>query len=440
MIDMDSKIGIIIRREYMERVSKKSFLIVTILMPLFMLAMMVLPVLIMELSTPEIKTIAVVDSSGLIAPNLKSDEEVRFVTSDAPSDSLKKMSDYFGVLTIDSDIMSRPTGVKLFSPEAVPMGLESTIRSQMNKILEDEKLKSYNIEDLDSILSDIRTEVVLQTFRTDDKAESEEAQSGIVSYALGTGMMFILYMFLLMYGSMVMTSIIEEKNNRVLEIVVSSISPTQLMMGKIVGVGLVAVTQVLIWLVLITAMSGILLPAIVPVEMMQEATALNAGTLDPAMATLDMDLAGALGILSDVGYLVTIFTYLLLFLIGGFLFYAAIFAAIGSAVDNIQDASQLQTVAVIPVLIGLIGSMAVVNEPNSVLAVVLSLVPFTSPMVMMTRIPFGIASWEIVVSLLLLYVSFVGMVWVAAKIYRVGIFMYGKKPTLRELIRWARYK
>ncbi|MDE7442737.1 MAG: ABC transporter permease, partial [Muribaculaceae bacterium] len=253
-------------------------------------------------------------------------------------------------------------------------------------------------------------------------------------------MMFVLYMFLLMYGAMVMNSIIEEKNNRVLEIVVSSVSPTQLMMGKIMGVGLVAVTQVLIWLVLIAAMSGLLLPAIVPAEMMQEASALNSGTLDPAMATLDMDLAGALGILSNVGYLVSIFTYLLLFLIGGFLFYAAIFAAIGSAVDNIQDASQLQTVAVVPVLIGLIGSMVVVNDPNSVLAVVLSLVPFTSSMVMMTRIPFGIASWEIVLSLVLLYASFIGMVWIAAKIYRVGIFMYGKKPTLRDLIRWARYK
>lgn len=408
----------------MERVSKKSFLIVTILMPLFMLAMMVLPVLIMELSTPEIKTIAVVDSSGLIAPNLKSDEEVRFVTSDAPSDSLKKMSDYFGVLTIDSDIMSRPTGVKLFSPEAVPMGLESTIRSQMNKILEDEKLKSYNIEDLDSILSDIRTEVVLQTFRTDDKAESEEAQSGIVSYALGTGMMFILYMFLLMYGSMVMTSIIEEKNNRVLEIVVSSVKPATLMMGKVLGIGLVAITQILIWGLIISMCTIWVVPAV--------GASVSAGA--------DAELIAAVGQLSDIGYITSLFTYMLLFFVGGYLFYSAIYAAIGSAVDNIQDASQLSTIPTLPIIIALVASMSVMQNPGSSLAFWLSMIPFTSPMTMMSRIAFDVPFWEIMLSLVLLYASFIGVIWIAAKIYRVGIFMYGKKPSFVEIIRWARYK
>ncbi|MDE7443553.1 MAG: ABC transporter permease, partial [Muribaculaceae bacterium] len=185
---MKSKIGIIIRREYMERVSKKSFLIVTILMPLFMLAMMVLPVLIMEFSTSEIKTVAVVDSSGLIAPKLQNDSEIKFIATDAPSDSLKKLGDYFGVLTIDADIMTRPTGVRLFCSEATSMSVESNICSQMNKIIEEEKLKSYNIENLDSILDDVRTKVVLQTFRT-DKSETEEAQSSMVSYAIGTIMM-----------------------------------------------------------------------------------------------------------------------------------------------------------------------------------------------------------------------------------------------------------
>jgi ABC-2 type transport system permease protein len=239
---------------------------------------------------------------------------------------------------------------------------------------------------------------------------------------------------------MVMTSIIEEKNNRVLEIVVSSIKPAQLMMGKIIGIGLVAVTQVLIWAALISVISGSILPALLPAEVMNEVTAFNNGTIDINTATNDAELLHALSVIGNVGYILSIFGYLILFLIGGFLFYSSIYAAIGSAVDNIQDAGQFQSIVVFPIIIGLILSMTVVNDPNSTLATIMSMIPFTTPMVMMARIPFGIATWEIIVSLVLLYISFLFMVWVAAKIYRVGIFMYGKKPSIKDLIRWINYK
>jgi ABC-2 type transport system permease protein len=239
---------------------------------------------------------------------------------------------------------------------------------------------------------------------------------------------------------MVMTSIIEEKNNRVLEIVVSSIKPAQLMMGKIIGIGLVAVTQVLIWAALISVISGSILPALLPAEVMNEVTAFNNGTIDINTATNDAELLHALSVIGNVGYILSIFGYLILFLIGGFLFYSSIYAAIGSAVDNIQDAGQFQSIVVFPIIIGLILSMTVVNDPNSTLATIMSMTPFTTPMVMMARIPFGIATWEIIVSLVLLYISFLFMVWVAAKIYRVGIFMYGKKPSIKDLIRWINYK
>lgn len=212
------------------------------------------------------------------------------------------------------------------------------------------------------------------------------------------------------------------------------------MMGKIIGIGLVAVTQILIWTVLISVVSGALLPVIIPAEVMSEVSAYNAGTINMATAVNDAEMIQAISIISNVGYVLGIFGFLLLFLIGGFLFYSSIYAAIGSAVDNIQDAGQFQSIVVFPIIIGLVLSMTVVNDPNSSLATIMSMIPFTAPMVMMARIPFGIATWEIILSLVLLYVSFIAMVWVAAKIYRVGIFMYGKKPTIKDLIRWINYK
>ena len=437
---MASKIGLVIRREYMERVSKKSFIITTILMPIVMVALMLAPALIMMMSTTDTKTIAVIDDSGAIAQYLEGNEEVHFITPDQPRDSVMADDSLFGVLVIERGILTGNSAAKLYTNAAGSISIESNIKSQIENIIETEKLKAYNIENLDQILDDVRTPITLQTFRNEQGKDESSSSSSAISYAIGVAMTFLLYMFLLLYGQMVMTSIIEEKNNRVLEIVVSSVRPQQLMMGKIIGIGLVAVTQILIWVILMTVISSIVLPALVPADMMSQASAFNAGTIDASTLNADPDLLHAISIFGNVGYILEIFGYLLLFLIGGFLFYSSIYAAIGSAVDNIQDAGQLQSVVVFPIIIGLIFAMTTATDPNSTMALVLSLVPFTSPMVMMVRIPFGIPSWEIITSLVLLYISFIFMVWIAAKIYRVGIFMYGKKPTVRELIRWASYK
>jgi ABC-2 type transport system permease protein len=248
----------------------------------------------------------------------------------------------------------------------------------------------------------------------------------MVSYMLGLLMMLMLYMFIMLYGQMVMTSIIEEKGNRVLEIVVSSVKPTHLMLGKILGIGAVAVAQIAIWAVLVFAFMKFGMPFVTD-------------SLSAEAAT-DNDLAAIMSILSDTGFIMSMFAYMILFLIGGYLFYSAIYAAIGSAVDNIQDASQLQSIALAPIMLGLIMSMTVVADPNSTLATWLSIIPLTSPMIMMTRLPFGVGVGEIIASLLVLYASTLLIVWFSAKIYRIGIFMYGKKPTIKELIRWARYK
>ena len=438
---MNSKIGIIIAREFLQRVTKKSFIITTILFPVLMIGLMIAPALIMAFSTTETKEIYVIDHSGIVAQNLKSSDEVSFVIADegAP-DTLRTHGNSYGVLFIGNNIVEKPGNVQLYTGEASSMAVERTITSQMEEIIKDEKLKQYNIENINEILRKAETTVTLQTFRTDSDNEESTSSSSMVSYAIGTLLSLVLYMFLLMYGQMVMTSIIEEKNNRVLEVMVSSVKPTQLMVGKILGIGSVAVTQIAIWGVLISSAVGILLPMLLPADIMAQATALNAGTLDSSASNVDADLLGVIAAAGNVAYIVKLFALMAAFLLGGFLFYASMFAAIGSAVDNIQDASQLQTAAIMPIIIALVISMSVATDPNSPLAFWTSLVPFTSPMIMMMRIPFGIATWEIALSLGILYISIIGMIWIAAKIYRVGIFMYGKKPSLKELIRWINYK
>ncbi len=422
-------------------VNKKSFIITTILVPVLMLALSVLPTLIIVFAgSGETKTVAVIDDSGLILQNLTDNEEVRYIAAEGTQEELLSADEIYGLLVIDRNIVKRPSGVKLLTPNASSLAVENNITSQMEKIIETEKLKSYDIDNLDQILDNVKTSVTLQTLRTDENGEEGESQSAAISSAIGTLLNFLLYMFLVLYGSLVMNSIIEEKNNRVLEIVVSSIKPTQLLIGKIIGVGLVAVTQIIIWVAIVLCITTMILPAVMPADIMNEVTALNAGSMDISNSSIDQDMAIALGMFTNVGYVLELVGYLFLFLVGGFLFYASIFAMIGSAVDNIQDASQLQMLGIVPVIIGLVSSMAVIPNPNGLFAIIMSMIPFTSPMVMMARVPFDIPAWQIVVSIVLLYLSIFFMVWIAAKIYRIGIFMYGKKPTVRDLIRWARYK
>lgn len=438
---MKSRINIIIAREFRERVAKKSFIITTLLMPLLMVLFMAAPALIAVFSTPTERTIAVADESGIILPRLLAEkpEHVNFVP-EKEAEQLLTDSRYDGVLTIRGDIAdNRKSTVTLYLHDAASIELEGSIKSIVNQAVEDSRLKSYNIDNLQQILDDIHSDVTLQTIRLDESGQGENTSS-MLSYLLGIAMAFVLYMFLLMYGQMVMTSIIEEKNNRVLELVVTSVKPMQLMLGKILGVGLVAVTQIVIWGVLTCMISAFLLPALLPESVSTQVEMMNAGSLDMASATVDTDLLQAISILGSVAFIAKIFGYILLFLIGGFLFYASIFAAIGSAVDSVQDASQLVSFATIPIIIGLIGGMAVAQDPSGALGMWLSFIPFTSPMVMLIRIPFDIPGWQIWTSLGLLYASFIFMAWIAAKIYRIGIFMHGKKPSVKDLYRWSTYK
>lgn len=431
---------LIIKREYLERVNKKSFIVTTILVPVLMLALMVLPTVLMLMVPSSTKNVAVIDDSGLILPRLENTDDVRFFPADASQDEMLANDSIYGILIIDRNILANNNGVRLLTPNAASTPVETAVVSQMESIIEEQKLKKYNIENLDAILEDVHTDIKLQSIRIDSEGGEGETQSAELNSIAGTVLNLVLYMFLLMYGSLVMNSIVEEKGNRVLELVVSSVKPSQLMLGKIVGVGLVAFTQIIIWGVIIVGISSLVMPAIIPADVMAEAAAINAGTADLNSTNLDVDIAHALGTMTDVGYLLGVIGLLIIFLVGGYLLYAAIFAAIGASVDNLQDASQLQTIGIMPIFIGLFASMAVVADPGSTFATVMSLIPFTSPMVMMARVPFGIPGWEIALSIVLLLATIALMIWFAAKIYRVGIFMYGKKPTVRDLIRWARYK
>ena len=438
-----SNVSIIIQREFNERVRKKSFIITTILMPVLMIVLMIAPALIMEYSRGEQKTIAVIDDSGLVAPQLQSNEELRFEPTDLTTEEARRsLTDRFGVLYIGSDILENPSNVKLYANASSSLSIESNITGQIEDILEAEKLKAYHIDNLQQILDEVKTTVTLQTFRNDKSQEADsQAQSSTVATAAGYILGFVLYMFLLIYGSMVMQSVIEEKNNRVLEVVVSSVRPFDLMLGKILGVALVAVVQVLIWGVLIFAVGAIVLPQLMPAEMMAGVQAMQQGMPDAAaMGDMDPEMLQAVAAVTDTGYILKIFVCLLLFVFGGYLLYSAMFAAVGSAVDNVQDASQLQMPVTLPIILALLMMLAVIKDPNSSLAFWFSIIPFTSPVVMMARIPYDIPLWEIVLSLVVLYASFVAMVWFAGKIYRVGIFMYGKKPTFKELLKWVRYK
>lgn len=419
-----NSLGLIIQREYFERVKRKSFIITTIIVPIVMMALMAAPALFMALGKSEQKTVIVVDNTGVLASRLQGNDEIKFIPSTAPVDSLRANEDNEAILVIGSGAVTNPSrDISLLSRNSISMMTDSYITGQLRNAIEDVRLEQYNIPDIKQIMESVKADVVMSTIRI-DKDEDTETSTGL-SYLLSMVLDMMLYMFILIYGQMVMTSIIEEKNNKVLEIVVSSVKPFDLMFGKISGVGLVAITQILIWALLITVGLSIAMPFLTPE---------NLGDDTPA------EMMAAISQFTDFGFLLSILVCMVLFFIGGFLFYASIYAAIGSAVSNVQDASQLSTIATLPVIIGIVGSMAIMQDPNSTFAFWISVIPFTSPMAMMSRLPYGVPFWEIALSLVVLYLSFVLMIWICGKIYRVGIFMYGKKPTLLEIIKWARYK
>ncbi|MBR4850218.1 MAG: ABC transporter permease [Alistipes sp.] len=437
-------ISLIIGREYRERVFKKSFLITTIVMPLLMILMGAAPTLIMEFAEGDTRHISVVDESGLIAPRLVSDDEVVFeISSSDLATTLVEASqneESFGVLHIGSDIVENPNSARLYTSASSSIMLEGAIASQIEEVIESERLKAYNIENLNEILDKVKAEVHLTTFRTDKEegSASSAATSSIVGMVLG----FLLYFFLAIYGAMVMQSVIDEKSSRILEVMVSTVRPFEMLMGKVLGVAAVAATQVLVWGVLLLVFSAVVIPMLLPENLLAGVEQVQAGGDVAALALqqqVSPEMLSALASVLDTGSVVATVGSVLLFFVGGFLLYASLYAAVGASVDQAQDAQQLTIPITIPIIASFIIIMLIMKDPNSPIIFWCSMIPFTSPIVMVARIPSGIPAWEIAVSLTLLYATFVASIWAAAKIYKVGIFMHGSKPTLKDLWRWLKY-
>lgn len=438
----NGRIGAIIGREFNYHVRRRSFIIGTILMPLLMVGLMVAPILLTSVRTDGEKVVVVIDRSGQIAPQLHGEGRIRFEPTDRPLEEVKTpgRSDIYGILVIGADIESRPSDLTLYTYGPSTPETESAITRQVREIIEAGKLRAYEIDNLPQIMREIETPVSLQAFRVDETG-GERASSSLLSMGSAYLFGFLVYLFVFMYGAMVLQGVIEEKSSKVLEIMVSSVRPFELMMGKIVGIGLVAVTQFLIWMVLIAVLGTVALHLFAgPMAAGAGALGVVGGGVPPELANVDPKALAALRSVTDLAFLGKLFGGFIAYFVGGYLLYAAMFAAVGSAVDNVQDAQQLQVPITVPLLLSMIVLFSAMNDPQGPIAFWFSMIPFTSPIIMMARIPYGVPAWEVALSLVLLYASFVAMVWVASKIYRVGIFMYGKKPTLREMCKWIKYK
>ena len=437
------KIGIIIQREFNERVRKKSFILTTILTPLLFIGIMVVPALLMKLKTSGPKEIAVADASGIIAEQLSNEGQLRFLPKDASLEELKaqknngELENLFGILVIGKEVMENPRDVQLYTYESSTLDIENAISQQIEKIIEEQKLKQYDIDSLPQIMAAVKTDVALTAFRIDENGNDKESSS-ILSMGLAYVFGFLIYMFVFIYGAMVMQGVVEEKSSKVLEIMVSSVRPYELMMGKIIGIATVAITQFLIWMVVMFIGGSLAMQAIAG-DLAASASTMP-GAVPPGLEEVNPETIAAIKSITDIGFLVNILGGFLVYFIGGYLLYAAMFAAIGSAVDNVADTQQLQLPVTIPMILAFIIMLDVMRDPHSSMAVWFSMIPLTSPIIMMARLPYGVPVWQLVLSIALLYASFIFMVWVAGKIYRVGIFMYGKKPTFGELLTWIRYK
>lgn len=435
-----SKIGIIIRREYIRRVSKKSFLLVTLLMPFLMAAVVFVPLWLSTIRSDEVKTVAVIDATGKYAGLFKDTESFRFINSDKSLEDYRNGEDkeVFAFLSITGDLLQHPKAAAIYSEKQVPGELSRLVNQTIVKELEEEKLASFNIPNLKEIIEESHVNFNVQTIKWSSDGK-ESTSSAMVASILGMVFTLLVYMFILAYGSMVMQGVMEEKTNRIVELMISSVRPFDLMMGKIVGIALVGLTQLFIW--------GIMTSALIGGGMFFfgggiDAAALQQGAAMPVQP--GMDMAGMqqmnewMGILSSINF-VEIGIFFVLYFIGGYLLYAGIFAAVGSAVDQQEDTNQFIAPIMVFMVFALYAGIYSMDNPDGPLAFWCSMIPFTSPIVMMVRIPYGVPVWELLVSVAILIGTAIAITWLSAKIYRVGILMYGKKPSLKEMIKWVKY-
>jgi ABC-2 type transport system permease protein len=453
-----SKTALIIQREYLTRIRKKSFIVMSILGPFIFAAYVLIPMYFATLQDKEEKTVVVIDDSRLftkygpegatcVIPDTKVLEFK--IIENVPLETLRagfEETGYYAVLFIPSNILASATAL-IYSTRQVSLEVSGYIQRAMETEIEHLKLASHDIQNLESILASVETKLNFRSIKWTREGETQATHTGVV---MGVGYLsgLLIFFFIFFFGSQVMRGVIEEKVSRIIEVIVSSVRPFQLMLGKVIGVGLTGLTQFIIWLVLsfvlITGLKAAFFPELnrTPTEQVVASDLFSGGGSAAGEQVLqggEMDAAGEIfETLETINAGVMIGSFLFFFIFG-YLLYAAMFAVIGSAVDNETDTQQLILPVILPLILGIYVMISAINNPDGSLAFWFSLIPFTAPVVMMVRIPFGVPWWQVILSGSLLVGSFFGMIWVAGKVYRTGILMYGKKNSYREIWRWLRY-
>ena len=437
-----SKISLIIKREYTTRVMKKSFILLTFLTPVLFVGMISLIVWLGGIKDDKVKSIAVIDKTHLYEKVLKSNESYSFRFVNAPVDEIKKQTkdngQFTALLYITDNLIDDPKAVTLYSEKQVNMELKGYITGLLNKYVEEQKLAAYNIPHLKEMVEKSHTEIDLKTIKW---AENGKDKEGSAELALTIGMLsaFIIYMFIVIYGAQVMNGVVQEKTNRIVEVMISSVKPFELMMGKIIGIAMVGLTQFLMWVILtgvISAAVGSLFVGSIDVNSMHQMG--QVGMQTAPVNAMPSEMQSLFTALSGVNYFQIVGLFIVYFL-GGYLLYASLFAAVGSAVDNETDTQQFSMPIMLPIIFAIYAGIFAAQNPDGPLAFWCSMIPFTSPIVMMVRLPFDVPVWQILLSLTILILSFVGTTWMAGKIYRTGILMYGKKVSWKELWKWLKY-
>lgn len=430
-------LGLIVKREFIAKVRNKSFIVMTFLSPLLMVGLSFFIAYLANMNKDEITKIAIHDEAGILKPEFKSDKETQYVDLSAMPFKLAKdtaSKNYEALIYVPKVASTKELADKVQYISDDSPSMENIMK--MERVI-DNKLTSYNLKDLgfDSIKIDsakVDSNIHLTKF------SGEDSIKGLNEIKIGIGGAFgyLIMMFIIIYGNMVMRSVIEEKTNRIIEIIVSSVKPFQLMMGKIIGTSLAGILQFTIWALL----GGVLLFGISTMFGVQPgaASAISPEMMDAAqkeMGTAQTYINEIWNL--PIGTLVTCF---IIYFIGGYFLYSSLYAAIGAAVDSETDSQQFLLPIIMPLMLGVyIGFFTVINDPHGTVATVFSMIPLTSPIVMLMRIPFGVPVWQLVLSMVILFGTFLAVVWFASKIYRVGILMYGKKPTWKELFKWLKY-
>lgn len=437
-----SKTLLIIQREFLNRVKKKSFIILTILMPFIMVGIVALPIWLASIEDDEQKAVAVSDTTTRYIGHFKDNATYRFVPVADPQNPAyySDTTHYEAVISITDDLIKNPKAVTIYSNKEVSSGLLEYTENTLNEQIRNDKLAATGIEGIDKIIEDVQSEITVPTVKRNAEGSETSSNTGI-AMAAGFIATFLIYMFVMSYGGMVMQSVMEEKTNRIVELMVSSVKPFQLMMGKIIGVALVGFVQLIIWgIMLWVLIMGVSAWIDNPAEMQQAAAMGQMGMADPGMAAAVTQSEGSetLTAIMNLPYAEMGLMFVFYF-VGGYLLYASFFAGVGASVNEAEDSSQFMMPVVLIMVFGLYAAMGSAENTTGPLAFWSSMFPLTSPIVMMVRIPFGVPLWEEILSIGILYGTAIFFVWFSARIYRVGILMYGKKPTIKELLKWIRF-